>query len=129
MDLDRAFGLIFAMHSTILTVAILAAMAMVAVLLTITAVKVVLNEHRLRMSQQELTKARLDPAGRPYPPSARGLCSRCRQVHPVVHYLSDGTALCRVCYDQQVVGEVAGPAAPPRCPATPPSTPAAHAPG
>jgi len=129
MDIDRAFSLIFAIHSSILTMAILAALAVVAVLLAITTVRVALNERRLRIGQQELERARLDPAGRPYPPSARGLCSRCRQVHPVVHYLSDGTALCCVCYNQQVAGELTGPAAPPRRPATPSSSPATHAPG
>ena len=102
MDLDKAFSLIFAVHSGILILFALVVLAVLAALLAITAVRVFLNDRRLARYQNELERSRLDPAGRPYPPSSRGLCSRCGEVRPTVHFLPNGTPLCRMCYDQHV---------------------------
>jgi len=109
MDIDRAFGMISAMYSAILTLAILVALASAAILLAIAIVRVALNERRLRIGQRELDQSRLDPTGHPYPPSSRGLCARCHRVQAVVHYLKDGAGLCRTCYDRQVIQQASSP--------------------
>lgn len=101
--------MVWIVQSAILAVALLAVMSVLGLLLATTAVRVWLNERWLRASKLEHELSRLDPTGRPYPPSARGLCSRCNCVLPDVHYLPNGTGLCRSCYDRQVVQQASTP--------------------
>ena len=112
MDVDRAMNLIFAVHGGVLVLFALVVVGVLAVLLAITAVRVFLNTRRLARCQIELERSRLDPTGQPYPPSSRGLCSHCGMVYSTVHFLTNGTPLCRTCYDQHVSTKSLTPAKP-----------------
>jgi len=52
------------------------------------------NERRRRWRQK------FRPDGRPYPPSAAGLCDECQQAFEKVYYMPTGRRLCPDCYNR-----------------------------
>ena len=58
--------------------------------------------HAARKSQKGLAafeKSRRDAQGRPLPPVGMGVCANCGLAATHVHFLPDGTRLCRDCLD------------------------------
>jgi hypothetical protein len=59
-----------------------------------TGVNIIVWKLRTRKAQTDYRRERFRPDGTPYPPSARGICERCKTVYPRVYYVESVGRLC-----------------------------------
>ena len=74
-------------------------------IVTITGIKMYRTKRRQKQAQCEIQAKRIRPDGRPYPPTARGMCQNCKQVSEMIYYMPSGEKLCRGCYHQTELAE------------------------
>ncbi len=98
MPVDRyTLGLNIYLLIALLLVAVVAIILIVAAW---TGVKIVLWRGSQRKAARPYYRSRHAPNGTPYPPSSRGICTRCGQYADCVYHLANGTRVCRVHFDE-----------------------------
>lgn len=63
-------------------------------------VRMLRRKARWRRAEQQKFAREHDAQGRPYPPTARDLCTECQKVRPAVRHMPDGKRLCAECYER-----------------------------
>lgn len=62
-------------------------------------IRSLLWRREMRRAARQARQARLGPDGKPYPPSASGLCDRCGRAFDRVYHLPGGGRRCQGCYE------------------------------
>jgi hypothetical protein len=63
-----------------------------------TGVKILIFHVRRKRAAEAERRRKFQPDGRPYPPSAPGICGDCKCVSDQVYHLPEGRRLCAKCY-------------------------------
>ena len=95
----QAVSYIEAYPLLLLGLLILIPLFILAIIATITVLKILATKRRNRKAQQELLKTKFRPVGIPFPSSGRGMCDRCQKPFDKVFFLPTGQRLCENCYN------------------------------
>lgn len=84
----------------VITVFVLVVLVLVGGSIALTVTKMLEFRREKKRAADEKYRRTHRSDGRPYPPSARGLCDHCHRSCDKVYYLPSGRRLCPDCYEQ-----------------------------